>query len=146
MAMKSPIVITDRNYSELSAIESFEDRYEYLRLNGHIGDELFGYTRYLNQVFYQSEAWKKARRQTIIRDNGCDLGVEGHEIQGDIYVHHMNPITLQQLKSNDPCLTNPDFLISCSRKTHEAITWGDPSLLPKEPTVRRPNDTCPWKD
>ncbi len=143
---RSLITIINRKYSDLVLLNSFEDRYEYLKLNGHIGDDLFGYARYLNQVFYQSAAWKKARRQTIIRDNGCDLGIRDYEIQGDIYVHHMNPITIDQLRNNDPILLDPEFLICCSRSTHEAITWGDPNLLPRKPIVRRPNDTCPWKD
>lgn len=136
----------NRSYSDLIRIESFDDRFEYLRLNGQIGEELFGYSRYLNQVFYQSAAWKKVRRQVIIRDNGCDLGVEGYEILGAIYVHHINPITLQQLRNNDPVILDPENLICCSRKTHEAITLGDPNLLPKGPVIRRPNDMCPWKD
>ena len=136
---------TIRTYSELSEIKDFAGRFDYLKLDGKIGDALFGYARYLNQVFYKSGPWKKARRDTILRDNGCDLGVEGYEIHGTIYVHHMNPITLDQLLSNDPILVDPEFLISCSGKTHEAITWGNEELLPCGLIIRTPNDMCPWK-
>lgn len=124
---------------------SFLERYRYLKLNGKVGEELFGYARYLNQVFYQSARWKKVRRQVIIRDNGCDLGMEGYSIGGIVYVHHMNPITLDQLKNDDPVLIDPEYLISVSFNTHEAITFGDESLLPILPAERKPNDTCPWK-
>lgn len=144
MREKNPLI--NRRYSDLIRIDSFDGRFEYLKLNGQIGEELFGYMRYLNQVFYQSAAWRKVRRQVIIRDNGCDLGIPGYDIQGDIYVHHINPITLQQLQNNDPVILDPEYLISCSRKTHEAITLGDPNLLPKGLVIRRPNDMCPWKD
>lgn len=142
--MKSQTTII-RTYTDLVLLPDFFSRYEYLRLNGKVGEELFGYSRYLNQVFYQSDRWKRARRRAILRDNGCDLGVDGRDIYGTIYVHHMNPITLEQLKNDDPCLTDLNFLICTSRKTHEAITLGDASLLPYEPVIRRPNDTCPWK-
>lgn len=134
-----------RRYSELINLSTLEERFEYLRLNGHVGEELFGYKRYLNQVFYKSAAWRKARREVVLRDNGLDLGVDGYDIGGTIYVHHMNPITLDELKRNDPCLVDPEFLISCSRKMHEAITLGDKNLIPKKPVVRTPNDMCPWK-
>lgn len=135
----------NRSYSELSKLQTFEERYDYLKLNGRIGEELFGYARYLNQIFYQSDRWKKARRAVILRDNGCDLGVPGHDIKGAIYVHHLNPITIKMLKEEDPMLTDPDNLICCSRKTHEAVTLGIADLLPKEPTHRFANDMCPWK-
>ena len=135
----------NKSYSELILLPTLEERYEYLKLNGKIGEELFGYNRYLNQVFYQSSEWKRVRREVIIRDNGCDLGVKGWEIKGTIYVHHINPITLDQLKTKDPILLDPENLISTSRKTHEAITLGDISLLPSVPVIRRPNDMCPWK-
>ena len=135
----------NKSYSELILLPTLEERYEYLKLNGKIGEELFGYNRYLNQVFYQSPEWKRVRRDVIIRDKGCDLGVKGWEIKGTIYVHHINPITLDQLKTKDPILLDPENLISTSRKTHEAITLGDISLLPSVPVIRRPNDMCPWK-
>ena len=134
-----------RTYSELMTLPTFSQRYEYLKLNGKVGEELFGYARYLNQVFYQSKRWKDARRAAIIRDKGCDLGLEGYEIRGTIYVHHMNPITLAQLKADAPELTDLENLICVSRRTHDAITLGDESLLPLGPVERRPNDTCPWK-
>lgn len=136
-----------KTYSELIKFQTFDERFEYLMLNGKIGEELFGYARYLNQVFYSSPIWKKVRREVIIRDNGCDLGVEDYEIGGIIYVHHMNPITLEQLKRDDPMLIDPEYLICTSRSTHEAITLGDRNLLSiKNPVIRVPNDTSPWKN
>ena len=134
-----------RCYSELILLPTLEERFEYLRLNGEVGEELFGYARYLNQEFYHSIAWQDVREQVILRDQGRDLGVPGWKIVGGIYVHHMNPITLEQIKNNDPALLDPENLISCSHYTHQAITWGNAELLPKPLTVRRPGDTCPWK-
>ena len=134
-----------RTYSELSKLKTLDERFQYLRLDGKIGEVLFGYARYLNQTFYSGSKWKKVRREVIIRDKGNDLGVEGYQIPGFIYVHHMNPLTIEQLKNNDPMLWDPENLISVSSKMHEAITWGDESLLPKEPIIRKPNDTVPWK-
>ena len=134
-----------RCYSELIRLPSLEERFEYLRLNGEVGEELFGYARYLNQEFYHGSAWFDVREQVIIRDQGFDLGVDGWKIKGNIYVHHMNPITLRQIKENDPILVDPEYLISCSYNTHQAITWGKKELLPKPLIVRRPNDTCPWR-
>ena len=134
-----------RCYSELILLPTLQERFEYLRLNGEVGEELFGYARYLNQEFYHGNEWANVREQVIIRDQGRDLGVEGWKIVGHIYVHHMNPVTLEQLKDNDPILLDPEYLISCSYNTHQAITWGNESLLPQSLTVRRPGDTCPWK-
>lgn len=134
-----------RCYSELILLPTLEERYEYLRLNGEIGEELFGYARYLNQEFYHGDEWYNVREQIIIRDGGYDLGVPGWKIHGRIYVHHMNPITLEQLRDNDPILLDPEYLISCSYNTHQAITWGNKTLLPQPLVVRRPGDTCPWK-
>lgn len=134
-----------RTYSELILLPTLEERFEYLRLNGVVGEELFGYARYVNQVFYHSERWKDAKRDVILRDGGYDLGVKGWKIVGNIYVHHMNPATLEQFKNDDPCLYDPENLISCSFKTHQAITYGSKSLLPQPMIIRRPNDTCPWK-
>lgn len=134
-----------RTYTELISIPTFIERYRYLKLNGKVGEELFGYARYLNQVFYQSTEWRKIRRKIIIRDAGCDLAVEGYDIFGTIYVHHMNPLTLDQIRQNDPCLTDPENLICVSRLTHDAITFGDESLLQTDPIIRKPNDMCPWK-
>ena len=134
-----------RTYTELISIPTFIERYRYLKLNGKVGEELFGYARYLNQVFYQSTEWRKIRRQIIIRDSGCDLAVEGRDIFGTIYVHHMNPLTLEQIRQNDLCLIDPENLICVSRLTHDAITLGDESLLQTDPIIRKPNDMCPWK-
>lgn len=134
-----------RTYSELILLPTLEERFDYLRLDGKVGEELFGYARYLNQVFYHSEHWKDAKRDVILRDGGYDLGVKGWKIMGSIYVHHMNPVTLEQLKNDDPCLYDPENLISCSFKTHQAITYGSKALLPQPMIIRRPNDTCPWK-
>ena len=135
-----------RNYSDLCQLHTLEDRSDYLKLNGIVGDELFGYARYLNQVFYHSRAWMDTKEEVIIRDQGYDLGIPGWKITGTIYVHHMNPITLEQIKNNDPILTDSEYLISCSYNTHQAITWGNRELLPKPLIVRRPNDTIPWRD
>lgn len=135
-----------RSYTELCIFETFEERFEYLRLKGEVGEELFGYARYLNQEFYHGAEWQDMRQQIIIRDKGNDLGVPGWKIVGHIYVHHMNPVTLEQLKNNDPCLLDPENLISCSFKTHQAITLGDPLLLPQPIVIRKPNDTCPWRN
>lgn len=135
-----------RSYSELCKLKTLEERFQYLRLNGEVGEELFGYARYLNQEFYHGALWLDARERVIIRDGGYDLGVPGWKIMGNIYVHHMNPITLEQLKNNDPAMYDPENLISCSYNTHQAITWGREELLPKPIVLRRPNDTCPWRE
>ena len=136
---------TFRCYTELIKLKTLEERFQYLRLNGMIGEELFGYARYLNQEFYHGSEWRNVRDQVIIRDGGYDLGVPGWKIVGNIYVHHMNPITKDQLLGNDPIMLDPEYLISCSYNTHQAITWGQAELLPQPLIVRRPNDTCPWK-
>lgn len=134
-----------RCYSELILLPTLRERFQYLRLNGEVGEELFGYARYLNQEFYHGSEWGDVREQVIIRDQGRDLGVPGWKIVGSIYVHHMNPVTLEQLKDRDPILLDPEYLISCSYNTHQAITWGNESLLPRSEIVRYPGDTCPWK-
>lgn len=134
-----------RCYSELITLPTFEERYEYLRLGGFIGNETFGFDRYMNQIFYRSQKWKSIRDQVIIRDMGCDLGVEGYDIYGKILIHHMNPITLQDIERESAFLLNPEYLICTTHQTHNAIHYGDASLLVKAPIERRPNDTCPWK-
>lgn len=134
-----------RCYHELKNIESLEDRYEYLKLAGRVGQETFGWERYLNQILYRSKRWKAARDDVIIRDNGCDLGVEGFDIYDKIIIHHMNPITVKDLEENNPEIFNPEYLICTSDRTHKAIHYGDKSLLPKLPIDRKPNDTCPWR-
>jgi hypothetical protein len=134
-----------RTYSELITIPTFEERYEYLRLGGKVGEETFGFDRYLNQIFYKSEDWLKVRDYVILRDNGCDLGVPGREIPGRILVHHMNPITQEDILRRSEYLLNPEYLISTVKRTHDAIHYGDDSLLLKDPVERTKNDTCPWR-
>lgn len=134
-----------KSYDALILLDTIEDRYNYLRIGCSVGYETFGFDRYLNQSFYQSAEWKRVRDEVISRDNGCDLGLEGYEINGRILIHHMNPIRPNQIKFFDPDILNPDFLISCSHKTHNAIHYGDENLLPKRIVERRPNDTIPWR-
>lgn len=134
-----------RTYSELSQLETFEERYNYLRLNGVVGLDTFGFDRYLNQAFYQSQEWKRTRDIVILRDNGCDLGVDGFVIYGNIYIHHMNPITLEDIRERNESLFNPEYLICTTHSTHNAIHYGDESLLISSPVVRTKNDTCPWR-
>ena len=134
-----------RCYRELKSIASFEDRYEYLKLAGRVGQETFGWERYLNQVLYRDQRWKAVRNDVIIRDNGCDLGVDGYDIYDKIIIHHMNPITVKDLEENNPDIFNPEYLICTSHRTHNAIHYGDKTLLPKLPIDRKPNDTCPWR-
>lgn len=134
-----------KTYSELITLPTFEDRFEYLNLKGRIGEETFGFDRYLNQIFYRSQKWKTIRNQVILRDNGCDLGLEGYEIYGKIIIHHMNPITIKDIERDSDFLLNPEFLICTTHNTHNAIHYGDRSLLMTGPTVRTKNDTCPWR-
>ena len=134
-----------RTYSELITIPTFRGRYEYLRLKGLVGQETFGYDRYLNQVFYKSREWMDIRDYVIVRDNGCDLGIPGHEISERILIHHMNPITKEDILRRSEFLLDPEYLISTIKLTHEAIHYGDEHLLMDEPIVRTKNDTCPWK-
>lgn len=134
-----------RTYSELSQLKTFRERYEYLRLNGRVGEETFGFDRYLNQVFYKSDEWKAIRDFVIVRDNGCDLGVEGYDIHGKIFIHHMNPILVEDILKRSDFLLNPDYLITTVLSTHNAIHYGDDSLLITVPIERTRNDTCPWR-
>ena len=134
-----------RTYSELIKIPTFLDRFRYLKINGRVGKETFGYDRYLNQMFYQSYEWKRLRDQIIIRDMGCDLAFEGREIFDRIYIHHMNPISSEDILHHSEFVVDPEYLICTSKLTHEAIHFGDDSLLYKDPIQRRPGDTCPWK-
>lgn len=135
-----------RNYRELSRLKTFDERFEYLKIGGLVGESTFGFERYLNQTLYNSSKWRRLRNQIIIRDNGCDLGVEGYEIQGIIIVHHMNPISVDDLKDFSDDIFNPEYLICVSLTTHNAIHYGDNSLIPQEPVERRPGDTCPWRE
>lgn len=134
-----------KTYSELSLLPTFQERYQYLRLSGQVGEDTFGFDRYLNQMFYRSKEWKRIRDFVILRDNGCDLGVPGFEIYERIIIHHMNPITVDDIRHGDGSLLDPEFLICVTHNTHNAIHYGDESLLITEPIVRRPNDTCPWR-
>lgn len=134
-----------RTYTELSRLPSFEERYRYLRLTGQVGKETFGFDRYLNQVFYRSQRWKRIRDEVILRDNGCDLGVEGYEIHGRIIIHHMNPITLEDIERESIYLLDPEFLICTVHNTHNAIHYGDKNLLITAPIERTKYDTCPWR-
>ena len=134
-----------KTYSELIILPTFKERFEYLRLDGSVGEQTFGFDRYINQIFYQSYEWKKVRDFVIIRDNGCDLGMDGHEIRGRILIHHMNPITINDIEKRSDLLLNPDYLISTTHITHNAIHYGNERLLPKGPIERTKYDTCPWR-
>lgn len=135
-----------RTYTELSRLQSFGDRFRYLMLCGAVSQETFGFDRYLNQKFYSSPEWKRIRRDVIIRDNGCDLGVEGFDIYGKILIHHRNPITKTDISFSTDFLMNPEYLICVSMETHNAIHYGDVSYLDRFKIVERAkNDTCPWK-
>lgn len=133
-----------RTYTELLSIPTFEERFKYLKLDGHVGEETFGFDRYLNQVFYHSYEWKQVRNAVIVRDMGYDLGSEDRPIFGKILVHHMNPITLKDISVRSEYLLNPDYLISTCKRTHDAIHFGDETILYENPIERRPGDTCPW--
>lgn len=136
---------TIKTYSELITLPTFEERFRYLRLKGVVGKDTFGFDRYLNQKFYRSAEWKRIRDIVIIRDNGCDLGIEDRSIYGKILIHHMNPITEKDIVYASDLLINPEYLICVSHSTHNAIHYGDEDLLMKGPVIRTPNDTCPWK-
>lgn len=140
------MLMSIKTYSELIQLPTFKDRYRYLRLMGQVGRDTFGHDRYINQILYQRHPkWKSARDQVIIRDNGCDLGVEGYEIHGKIIVHHMNPITMDDIENESDFLFDPEFLICTTHSTHNAIHYGDEGLLIVEPIIRTKNDTCPWR-
>lgn len=134
-----------RTYSELITLSTFEERYRYLKLGGRVGAETFGHDRFLNQMLYQNPKWKAARDTVIIRDNGCDLGIDDRDIGGKIYVHHMNPITIEDIENESEFLFDPEYLICVSHNTHNAIHYGDESLLILDPVERTENDTCPWR-
>lgn len=151
---------TLRTYSHLIRLATYEERLEYLRLNGQVCYETFGPFRYLNQRFYRSPEWRAVKNFVMVRDNGCDLGLPGYEIPeyhirdkvlykgistSGIHVHHMNPVTIEQLRSGDPVLTDPDFLITVSLLTHNLIHFGNNESIPRGPAERSPNDTCPWR-
>ena len=134
-----------KTYSELITIPTYEERFEYLRCNSAVGKETFGFDRYLNQVLYNSMDWKRLRRQIIIRDNGCDLAFKGYTIYGKIIIHHINPISLEDIMKERSIVFDPENLVCVSFSTHNAIHYGDASLLSTGPIERTPNDTCPWR-
>lgn len=134
-----------RTYSELIALKSFKERFAYLKLDGKVGEDTFAWDRYLNQQFYSSKEWKRIRRDVIVRDHGCDLAHPDFEISGRIIIHHMNVLTAGDIINQSEFLTNPEYLISVAPITHNAIHYGDESLLMTEPIVRTKNDTCPWR-
>lgn len=135
-----------RTYSELIKLPTFEERFEYLKLNGKVGEDTFGFDRYFNQAMYHSPEWKEIRRMVLVRDEGCDLAIPDREIYGKIIVHHMNPISLKDLEEHNSDIFDPEFLITVSKQTHDAIHYGDESLLiESEPVTRTANDTIPWR-
>ena len=139
------IQMSIRTYSELITLPTFEERFRYLQLGGKVGEDTFGHDRYLNQMFYTSDEWRRIRRDVIVRDNGCDLGIQNREIHGLIIIHHMNPITIEDIINRSEFLLNPEYLISTVKNTHDAIHFSDERILITDPIERRPNDTCPWK-
>lgn len=136
--------MTTRSFSELQYIDSFLGRYEYLQLRGEVGWATFGFDRYMNQQFYASREWRQVRQHVIARDMGCDLGIEGYEIFDRIYIHHMNPMTVEHIKTGNESILDPEFLIATTHKTHNAIHYGDASLLPRPITPRSKGDTKLW--
>jgi hypothetical protein len=133
-----------RSYSEMLKYETFEDRYEYLKLGGSVGHATFGFDRYINQSFYHSAEWRSIRQHVIIRDNGCDLAVRGYEINGSLLIHHINPMESDDIVHDQSWVLEPEFLITTTQRTHNAIHYGDRSLLPAKLVERRPGDTRLW--
>jgi hypothetical protein len=133
-----------RSYRELSRLSTFEERYRYLRLQGKVGKDTFGFDRYLNQALYSSVEWKRFRREILIRDDGCDLGIPDRLIAGKVLIHHINPLTIEDVEKRSSVIFDPNNVICVSHLTHQAIHYGDENLLPKDPIVRRPGDHCPW--
>lgn len=138
------ISMTIRSYSEMNKLSTFEERFEYLRLNGGVGVATFGFDRHINQKFYRSHEWKRVRDYVITRDNGCDLGVIGYEINDSLLIHHMNPMDVEDIIHGDEWITNPENLITTTHRTHNAIHYGDASLLPKTVVSRQLGDTKLW--
>lgn len=139
------MVMKIRTYSELRQLDTFEERFDYLKLDGVVGLDTFGSDRIFNQKFYKSSEWRRLRNEIILRDNGCDLGMEDFEIHGKIIIHHMNPITIYDINQNIEDVLNPEYLICVSHNTHNAIHYGDKDLLSIKPNERLPGDTCPWR-
>lgn len=134
-----------KTYSELILLPTFKERFEYLRLDGRVGEDTFGFDRYLNQLFYRSYEWRKIRDYVIVRDNACDLAVDGYEIYERVLIHHMNPVNARDIEERSELLLNPEYLICTTHNTHNAIHYGDENLIAKGPVIRTKNDTCPWK-
>ena len=134
-----------KTYSELITFPTYEERFRYLQLKGAVGKDTFGYDRYLNQILYNSQEWKRFRDKIIIRDNGCDLACEGYDIHGRILVHHINPIRVDDVVNRNPIVFDPENVVCVTHNTHNAIHYGDESLLILAPVERTKNDTCPWK-
>lgn len=134
-----------KTYSELIKLKTFEERYEYLKIGGKVGEETFGFDRYINQLLYKKPEWIAARNEVIVRDMGCDLGMDGYDIVGKVLVHHMNPITVEDIIYRLDYVLDPEYLICTSLMTHNAIHYGSDELLPKVPIERSKNDMCPWK-
>jgi hypothetical protein len=126
-------------------LKTFNERFDYLKLDGNVGIATFGFDRYLNQMFYRSKEWRQIRHEIIVRDNGLDLSMPGYEIFDRIYIHHMNPINVDDIVDRSDYLLNPEYLVCVSFDTHNAIHYGNRDLLIPGPIERRPNDTCPWK-
>ena len=137
--------MTIRTYSELIRFPTFKERFRYLQLQSIVGKETFGFDRYLNQAFYRSDEWKRIRNMVIVRDNGNDLAFNGHEIYGRIIVHHLNPVTVDDIVNRTKFLLDPEYLVCVTPETHNAIHYGDESQLIAMPPQRKPGDTCPWK-
>ena len=144
--MTVEVMAMNKTYSELIQLKTYKERFEYLKLNGVVGEETFGSKRWMNQILYKNPRWRRKRRDIIIRDNGCDLGIVGREIKGSpIIVHHINPITIDDVLNDNPMVYDDENLICTVKLTHDAIHYSDDSLLIKDPIERKPNDTCPWK-
>lgn len=133
-----------RSYSELRRLDTFEERFEYLRLDGQVGDATFGFARWLNQRFYTSPQWRQVRRNVVVRDMGCDLGIPGQEVRFGLLVHHMNPMTVEDIEHGRDWILDPEYLICTSKQTHNAIHYGVDQHLPRGPVERRPGDTKLW--
>lgn len=142
--LRPNLIRMDRSYSDLRRLVSFEERYKYLKLNGVVGRSTFGFDRYINQAFYTSSQWRQVRHVVITRDLACDMGVEGYDIHSGLYIHHMNPMTVEDIESGNPNILDPEFLITVTHQTHNAIHYGDDSLLPRPVIARQPGDTKLW--
>lgn len=143
--MVNQMNMKNKTYSEAMSLRTYEERFEYLKLGGTVGVATFGFDRYLNQTLYRSPEWKRFRRNMVIRDNGCDMGFDGYEIQGKVLLHHINPLTIDDVLNRDPKIFDPENVICVSLDTHNAIHYGDKDLLITDPIIRTKNDTCPWR-